>query len=311
MSVGRYLIPNYQAMMLPILTVCADEEQHRIRDVYYAVADILKLSQEEREQLLPSGNARVLHNRVQWAKLGLVRAGLLCSPSRGVIEITPRGRDFVASKPERVDDKTLQQFPEFVEFKNAITARAAGRTSRDELQEEPSDSTHVEAMEDAHQSLREALTEELLEQVKSASPSFFERLVVDLLVSMGYGGANEGAGRVVGRSSDGGIDGIIKEDRLGLDVVYVQAKRWENVVGRPEIQKFAGAIQGQRSRKGVFITTSSFTRDAEEYASSIESRIVLIDGSRLAQLMIDFDIGVSPVNTYVTKRIDSDYFTEE
>jgi restriction system protein len=202
----------------------------------------------------------------------------------------------------------LEQFPEFVAF----------RELRHERPDEPavtvnssSDATPEEALDSAYQRLRLDLEAELLDQVKAASPSFFERLVVELLVRMGYGGTLRDAGQAVGKSGDGGIDGIIKEDRLGLDLIYIQAKRWDGTVGRPEIQKFAGALQGHRARKGVFITTSSFSADALEFTSRIESKIVLIDGAALAKHMIDHNVGVSTSRSYEVKKIDSDYFSEE
>ncbi len=210
-------------------------------------------------------------------------------------------------KPKRIDAAFLKRFPEFLEFVGAKKDKQAAPAS-DELN---NNETPEEMIEAAYQKLRQGLAVELLQTIKSCSPAFFERLVIDLLVKMGYGGTRKDAGQAIGKSGDGGIDGIIKEDRLGFDVVYVQAKRWDNVVSRPEIQKFAGALQGQRAKKGVFITTSSFTRDARDYVSMIESKIVLIDGDLLAQLMIDFNIGVTAVASYELKRVDSDYFTEE
>jgi restriction system protein len=231
-------------------------------------------------------------------------AGLVDSPKRGVVRITDRGVEILKKPPPRIDVKFLDQYPEFIEF----------RTRHDEGQRhEPQTTTATpeEALDDAYQTLRTSLEAELLLRVKAASPVFFERLVIELLVRMGYGGSLRDAGQAVGKSGDGGIDGIIKEDRLGLDVIYVQAKRWDAVVGRPEIQKFAGALQGHRARKGVFITTSAFSRDAEDYVGRIESKIVLIDGVTLAQLMVDSGVGVSLVGSYELKRVDSDYFSED
>jgi restriction system protein len=198
------------------------------------------------------------------------------------------------------------QYPEFVAFHRPQPTIDGGRD-----QDEGIDQTPEEGIEAAYQRVREQLAQELLQTVKSCSPTFFERLVVDLLVKMGYGGTRRDAGQAIGRTGDGGIDGIIKEDRLGLDIVYIQAKRWDNTVGRPQIQQFAGALQGQRARKGVFITTSAFSQAAQEYVSRLDSKIVLIDGETLAQLMMDYDIGVATIATYDLKRIDSDYFIEE
>ncbi|MEZ4525936.1 MAG: restriction endonuclease [Desulfobacterales bacterium] len=171
--------------------------------------------------------------------------------------------------------------------------------------------TPEEQLEDAYENIRESLATEILEQLKSVAPDFFERIIVEVIVKMGYGGTRRDAGQAVGKSGDGGIDGIIKEDRLGLDIIYLQAKRWQGTVGRPEIQKFAGALQGQRAKKGIFITTSDFSKEARDYAAMIENKIVLIDGKQLAQYMIDFNVGVTTVSTYEIKKLDSDYFTDE
>ena len=232
------------------------------------------------------------------------KAGLLESTKRGYFQITERGLDVLKQNPPEIDNAFLRQFPEFIEF----------QTPRDKkrIEQDVSDTqTPEEEIEAAYQGVRQELATELLQTIKSCSPAFFERLVIDLLIKMGYGGTRKDAGQAIGGSGDGGIDGIIKEDRLGLDIVYIQAKRWDGPVGRPEIQKFAGALQGQRARKGIFITTSAFTQSAQDYVSRIDSKIVLIDGDTLAQLMIDYNIGVTTVTSYELKRVDTDYFTEE
>jgi restriction system protein len=269
------------------------------------ISDEFHLTADERGKLLPSGASTVIGNRVGWARTYMKKAGLVDSTRRGFIRVTDRGLDVLRRKPKRIDVKFLDQFPEFIEF----------RTLRREETAPPAPSaaetTPEEALEEAYQRLRVGVESEVLQRVKSASPAFFERLVVDLLVKMGYGGSFRDAGQAVGRGGDGGIDGIIKEDRLGLDVIYIQAKRWESVVGRPEIQKFAGALQGHRARKGVFITTSSFSKDAEEFAGRIDSKIVLIDGPTLARLLVDSSVGVSSLSSYALLKVDSDYFTEE
>lgn len=278
------------------------------------------LTDEERSTMLPSGTAALFDNRVGWARTYLKQAGLIEARKRGVFRITPRGTELLSKNPARIDNATLEQYPEYLAFKlrkndekstGEISRRESGTKQPPLSVDLPSDSTPEELFSQAYQRLRINLEAELLEQVKSASPAFFERLVIDLLVAMGYGGSRQDAGRAIGRSGDGGIDGIIKEDKLGLDVIYVQAKRWEGTVGRPEIQKFAGALQGQRANKGVFITTSGFTRDAEEYAGLITSKIILVTGEQLTKLMVDHNVGVSPVSKYELKRIDSDYFDGE
>ncbi len=257
---------------------------------------------------MPSGKANLLGNRAHWAFVYLKKAGLVESRKRGIYCITPRGLDVLAQQPTRIDCKYLEKFPEFIVFRDLRHDEDASVAA---TADPPTQGTPEETLDAAHQRLSLDLQSELLDQVKSASPAFFERLVVVLLVGMGYGGTLQDAGASVGKSGDGGIDGIIKEDRLGLDVIYIQAKRWEGTVGRPEIQKFAGALQGQRARKGVFITTSSFSSDARDYVKTIDSRIVLMDGPELAKHMLDHNIGVSPVRSYEVKRIDSDFFSEE
>lgn len=302
-------IPDYQTLMLPTLKLAADDQEHRFRDVVESLSDEFGLSSEERSELLPSGQQPLFTNRVGWARTYLKHAGLLNSPRRGFLKITPRGQQLLAEKPAKVDLSLLRRYDEFVAF------QAPRKSSSVFLAVEPTSAEAGETPEDtlsrAYNDLRKEVEAQLLETLAQVSPSFFEQLVVDLLVTMGYGGNRVDAGRAIGRSGDGGIDGIINEDQLGLDVIYVQAKRWEAVVGRPEVQKFAGALQGQRARKGVFITTSSYTREAIEYVKVIETRIILIDGPELAKLMFNHGVGVSSVGTYDIKRIDSDYFSEE
>lgn len=297
-------IPDYQSIMLPLLELAADGREHSLRETIETLSNQLGLSEEERRELLPSGRQPTFDNRVGWARTYMKKAGLLESTRRGYFRITKRGLGVLDKQPPRIDNAYLRQFPEFVEFQTPKQKDQEG--ARPKLDES---TTPEEGIESVYQKLREGLSTELLETVKNCSAAFFEQLVVDLLVRMGYGGTRKDAGQAVGRSGDGGIDGIIKEDRLGLDIVYLQAKKWEGTVGRPEIQKFVGALQGQRARKGVFITTSDFSTAARDYVSRIDSKIVLIDGETLAQLMLDFDIGVTRVATYELKRVDSDYFT--
>ncbi|MDB9449875.1 restriction endonuclease [Dolichospermum circinale] len=301
-------IPDFQAIMLPLLQYASDGKEHSLRDAITYLADVFNLSDDERKELLSSGQQAVFDNRVGWARTYLKKAGLFISPKRGFFQITDRGKEILSQNPSEINLKFLNQFPEFIEFK---TTKKDNDKSEPEIIE-TSETTPQESIEFGYQKIRKELELELLNRVKSCSPDFFERLVVDLLVKMGYGGSRRDAGRAIGKSGDGGIDGIIKEDKLGLDIVYVQAKRWDNtVVGRPEIQKFVGALHGQRARKGVFITTSRFSQEAREYVSIIDSKIVLIDGEELAQLMIDHHVGVSTVSIYEIKKIDSDYFTDE
>lgn len=301
-------IPDYQSIMLPLLRCAGDKAEHSLREAIDILAKEFQLTEEEQKELLPSGQQEVFNNRVGWARTYLKKAGLLDTTRRGYFRITDRGSSVLDKNIDKIDVSFLEQFPEFRDFRAIRHKEGNGGK---EPPPEPINITPEEALETAYQRLKDDLAIELLQQVKACSPSQFEKLVVELLVKMGYGGSRLDAGKAIGKSGDEGIDGIIKEDRLGLDIVYIQAKRWDNVVGRPEIQKFAGALQGQRARKGIMITTASFTKDAFDYISRIDSKIVLIDGKQLTQLMIDNNLGVNPIATYEVKRIDSDYFTEE
>lgn len=299
-------IPDYQTVMLPLLIFAGDQQEHSLREAIDNLADHFNLSEEERRELLPSGQQAIFDNRVGWARKYLKEAVLLESPRRGYFRITERGLKVLNQNPQNINVKFLDQFDEFEKFRTFKREKAEERKEEEEQKQTPE-----EALEIAYQNLRNELANDLLQQIKLTAPSLFEKIVVELLVSMGYGGSRKDAGKAIGKSRDEGIDGIIKEDRLGLDIIYIQAKRWENTIGRPEVQKFAGAIQGQRAKKGIFITTSNFSRDAHDFASSIESKIVLIDGEQLTQFMIDHNIGVNPISNYEIKRIDLDYFTEE
>ena len=264
------------------------------------------LTGDERRELLASGRQPVFYNRVGWAKMYMQKAGLLESPKRAAFRITDLGLKILKQEPAEINVKFLEQFDDFRAFR---ALRHDGEKDTTQEKEE-SGQTPEEALEAAYQGLRNELADDLLQQLRSSPPSLFEKTVVSLLVKMGYGGSLRDAGRAIGKSGDEGIDGIIKEDRLGLDIIYIQAKRWDNTVGRPEIQKFAGALQGQRARKGVFITTSDFSREAHEYASRIDTKIILIDGDQLTEFMIDYNLGVTPMAAYEVKKLDSDYFTE-
>jgi restriction system protein len=299
-------IPDYQTLMLPVLESLADGEEHRLREITARIAERFNLTEDERRQLLPSGQQTIISNRVGWARAYLKKAGLVGNPARGALRITEEGHAVLKQKPATIDNKFLLKYPSYVEF--VKTKRTASPKAPEESTQEQ---TPDDAIEAAYQTFRAALSDNLLDRVRTCSPQFFERLVVELLVAMGYGGSLIDAGKAVGRTGDGGIDGIIKEDRLGLDVVCIQAKRWQNTVGRPTVQEFAGSMAGFRAKKGVLITTSRFTKDAHEYVERIEQRIVLIDGDQLADFMIDHNIGVTRGRQYEIKRVDSDYFDEE
>ncbi len=301
-------IPDYQTLMLPLLRFAADGNDHTTREAVEILATEFQLTPVERNELLASGQQAIFNNRIGWANSYLKKAGLLESPRRGALRITTRGKQILGDNPTRIDVRYLERFPEFIEFRDA--SRNNRETTTTESVAIATEQTPEEALELAHQSLRLSLAQDILSRILSCSPAFFERLVVELLVKMGYGGSRRDAGERIGQSGDGGIDGIIKEDRLGLDTIFIQAKRWQGSVGRPEIQKFVGALQGQRAKKGVFITTSYYTAEAIDYASRIDTKVVLIDGQLLANLMMDFDVGVSVSASYIVKRIDSDYFEE-
>lgn len=299
-------IPDFQSIMLPLLILASDGEIHSLHKGTEQLAKDFGLSKEETSIILPSGSHQ-FSNRVGWAKTYLKKAGLLQYPQVGHFQITQRGKDTILKKPPRINIAYLRQFPEFKEFR-----KRAQTGGQEEAHDGKEDLTPEEAMENAYLKIRSDLIGDLLDYVLKSSPEFFERLVVQLLVAMGYGGSQRDAARAVGRAGDGGIDGIIDEDRLGLDMIYIQAKRWQldSRVSRPQIQAFAGALLGHHARKGVFITTSDFTKEASNFIKGIEAKVVLINGERLANLLIDYGIGVSTKTTYEIKGLDTDYFGE-
>lgn len=301
------MIPDFQSIMLPFLKILSDEEEHTTIETNQKLAAYFNLTDKELDEFLPSGAAKTFPNRVAWAKSHFKMAGLLENTKRSSFRITEAGKRLLDTNPVEINLKVLKTIPAYQE--------RTGRT-RDEDSSSLTDNLQISAtpeeiIENSYLAIRKSLAQELLFKIKSSTPSFFETLVVELLVKMGYGGSIKDAGRSIGRSGDEGIDGIIKEDKLGLDVIYIQAKRWENVVGRPEIQKFVGALAGQGAKKGVFITTSRYTNEARDYQPRNETKIVLIDGEQLAELMIDHNLAVSTVNTFEIKRIDNDYFGDE
>jgi restriction system protein len=297
-------VPDFQSLMLPVLKIAADGQEHSHAQVRDNLAIQFQLTDEERRELLPSGRQGRFDNRIAWARAHLKLAGLVESTGRGMFRITPSGLEVLLEKPTKIDIRFLTRFPEYVKSRSAARQNYKRAEPEDETGQTPK-----EILESSYQILRHELAQELLERVKTCSPRFFETLVVDLVVAMGYGGSRQDA-EAVGRSGDGGIDGTIKEDRLGLDVVYIQAKKWKGTVGRPDVQAFAGSLDGQRARKGVMITTSQFSQEAKDYVGRIEKKIVLIDGEELAQLMIDHGIGVAEEATYTVKKLDLDYFEE-
>ena len=306
-------IPDYQALMLPVLRLAAEGDT-RVPMAADILADRLGLSEHDREQLLPSGKQRLLHNRIHWAKFYLNKAGLIDVPKRGVFTASPEGRALLSGQPNSINLEFLKSIQKFADYYNQFQSGTASNDAVDSLPVAAnSDSTPEEQIEAAHFLLSNALRADLLARVLEQPPSFFERLIVELLVAMGYGGSHEDAARQLGKSGDGGIDGVIDEDRLGLDRIYVQAKRYApgSVVGRPEVQGFVGSLVGIGASKGVFVTTSTFSGHAATYASTLQQRVILIDGARLTELMIEFDVGVRVSRTIVMKRLDEDFFSGE
>lgn len=300
-------IPDYQTIMLPLLKEISDRKEHPLQSVIEALAKTFNLSEGERKELLPSGGQYVFHNRVGWARTYLKKAGLLATPKHGVMQITDRGLQVLNDHPKRVDNKVLRNFPEFLAFQGAKKETPTPEPAPTAEQLDPQ-----ESIEAGYQQIRKQLSAELLAKIKSCSPSFFERLVIELLLKMGYGGSKREFAQVVGKPGDAGIDGVIKEDKLGLGYIYLQAKRWvDGQVGSKEIQAFVGALHGKKASKGVFITTSDFSKPARDYVKEIQDKVILINGETLAELLIDYGVGVSTIETYEVKKIDSDYFSEE
>ena len=301
-------VPDFQSIMLPMLKLAADGQEHALAEFRQRLAKEFGLTAEDEAVLLPSGRQAVWANRVAWANVYLRQAELLESSKRGYSRITARGLNALRNPPARIDIGFLEQYPEFYDFRHKRgKSNKAASGEKDDVES----TTPDELLEDAYSKLRAGLVQDLLAKVKEASPQFFERLVVEVLLRMGYGGSRKEAGRALGRSGDEGIDGTINEDRLGLDIIYLQAKRWDGTVGRPEIQKFVGALHGKRARKGVFLTTGAFSSEALDYVSRIDPKVVLIDGAELAELMLDHGVGVSTVASYDIKRLDTDFFNEE
>ena len=305
-------VPDYQTFMRPLLDATSDGREYRTSDVILQLADRFGLTADDREQLLPSGKQTILANRVNWAVTYLAKAGALHRTRRSHFTITDRGRQLLRDYPERIDTRLLRQFPEFVEFLSTKPGTSGERATSGAAPQEPAlpESTPDEAIQLAEAAIASNLRSQILEHISWVAPSFFERLVVDLIVAMGYGGDRDSVVRRLGKSGDEGIDGVVNEDPLGLDVVYIQAKRYaaENTIGRERIQQFAGALVGQGANKGVFVTTSSFSRGAVEYAARVPHRIILIDGAELSRLMIRYDVGVRTERVVELKRIDTDYF---
>lgn len=301
-------IPDYQSLMLPVLEIAAKGETS-VPLAEAEVASRFGLSDAEREEMLPSGKQRILHNRIHWAKFYLTKAGFLESPRRGRFAISQAGKQLLTNPPAKIDTQFLLTMPAFREFYRNDQSEEAGAA----IPAAPSPSTPEEVVEAAYNAAKAALRADLLDRILQNSPGFFERVIVDLLVAMGYGGSHKNASEQLGRSGDGGVDGVINEDVLGLDRVYVQAKRYATgtSVGRPEVQAFTGSLVGLGAMKGVFVTTSTFSSQAIEFAARIPQRIILIDGKRLTELMIEHSVGVRSSRVLEFKRLDEDFFGED
>lgn len=302
-------VPDYQTLMLPVLKAVASNREVHISDCIDWVANELALSDADLQELLPSGKQTTFRNRVQWARTYLTRAGLIESSKRGHSHVTDRGKSLLLSKPDKIDNNYLMRYPEFVSWREK--SNSASNENID-VAEQAQIANPEEMIESTHAVLQAELAEEILDTVINSTPSFFEKLIVDLLIAMGYGGGRAEMGRSLGKSGDNGIDGVIKEDQLGLDLIYLQAKKYDrgNSIGRPALQAFVGSLEGFNATKGVFVTTSSFASSATEYATKVHKRIILIDGETLASLMVKYNVGVRIKNVYEVKKIDEDYFIE-
>jgi restriction system protein len=306
-------IPDFQTIMLPFLSELSDGKEYKTRELIDRLAITFNLSEDELKTLLPSGTQSIFDNRVGWARTYLKKAGLVNNQKRSYISITANGLEVLNKKPQFISVKYLQQFPGFLEFQNSKkdTAIFANQVESAEVEILSNEKSPEEIIENSFQKIRKSLALDLLQLIKKCSPAFFEKLVVELLVKMGYGGSLKDAGEATKLTNDEGIDGIIKEDKLGLDVIYIQAKRWDNTsVGRPDIQSFVGALDGKHATKGIFITMSTFATTATEYVKTISKKVILIDGEQLAEYMIDYGLGVSTLRSFDLKRIDNDYFDE-
>ncbi len=300
-------IPDFQSVMLPLVEALADGKERTIRELTNLLADQFRLTQEEREEVVPSGQKTRFYSRVSWANFGLKQAGLIQAPARGRVRITDLGKSVLQEKPQAINDKYLMRFPGFVELKSKPKSGGSSLETPTDVEEER---TPFELIDAAYQLLSRATVEEVLTRLRECSPGFFEKVMVNLLMAMGYGGV-AGQGVVTGRSGDGGIDGVIWQDKLGLDVVCIQAKRWEGPVGRPVVQGFVGSMDFHRAKKGVVMTTSTFTKEALDFVHRIEGKkVVLIDGGRLAELMIEHDLGVTTTKVYKLKEVSNDFFDE-
>jgi len=307
------MIPDFQTIMLPTLEILADKKEHSLQDLISQISDKFKLTEKEKNELVPSGVQTKMYNRVTWVLTHFKKAHLAYTIRRGVFGITQEGMKILESKPPRIDLKFLKEIPEYKQWKDSYIKDWQDTHSSDKkdiVEEIETDKTPEELLDYSYSQLKEELAIELIEKIKECSPSFFERLVIDLLIKMGYGGSRKEAGKVIGKSGDGGIDGIINEDKLGLDTIYIQAKKWDNTVPIAQIRDFAGSLLSKKAKKGIFLSTSDFPKGAYDFVSSIEPKIILINGRELAELMIEYGVGVATKINYEVKKMDNDYFEE-
>ncbi|NQZ54389.1 MAG: restriction endonuclease [Piscirickettsiaceae bacterium] len=302
-------IPDFQQCMRPLLSSLKDGEVHHFNEAYEDVCKHFDVSDDEKRQLLPSGKQTVVKNRCGWARTYMKKAGLLLDPKRSHVQITEHGLQVLKDQPEYFNVKYLKEIsPEFVEFHKA---KPKVVSTEQQLNESEDATDPLERLENAHLEIQSSLTSELLQLVKDQDPIFLENLVVQLMHAMGYGGWSKESGETTQYTADGGVDGFINDDPLGLDTIYLQAKRYtDNAIGRPDLQAFVGALEMKRARKGVFITTSRFSKDALDYIEMIEKKVVLIDGEKLASLMVEHNLGVATKETYRVKAIDTDFFDD-
>jgi restriction system protein len=301
-------IPDFQSAMLPLLKSISDGNIHEVKTIKQKLAAEFNLTELELIKMLPSGRAKLFDNRLGWANFYLKKAGLIVSNERGKFQITDEGKKFLAKKPDKIKVSTLKQFRTFQEFQ---IDKKVSSTEDIEQKSENETISPEEKMDEGYTQYSNEIMGEILKKIIGCSPSFFESLVVDLLINMGYGGSRKDAGEAIGRSGDGGIDGLIKEDKLGLDTIYIQAKKYDkSSIPISDVRDFAGSLLSKKAKKGIFITTSDFPDSAHEFVKSIEPKIVLINGSQLVAYMYQYNIGVSTKSVYEIKNIDHDYFEE-
>jgi restriction system protein len=301
------MIPDFQSFMLPLLEFIGKNDEVSMKILKEGMIKRFNITEEEQEQKTPNGKQFTYYNRIAWAISYLKMAGLISYPQRGIYKISAQGKSILKNPPNRISIAYLKQFESFTKNRSPVITK---KVNIDDTEQEISEKTPDELFELSYTQIINNLKEQLKQKINECNPYFFEQVVLDLLLKMGYGGSEDDSGELTQKSADEGIDGIIKEDKLGLDKIYIQAKKWEKPVGRPEVQKFVGALQGKRAKKGVFITTSEFSKDAYDYVNNLDVTVILIDGEKLSQYMVENELGISLKHNYKTYSIDNDYFEE-